>query len=164
MVNELGGPPDEATAFGYDRRSPISYARNFGHTPLRLYHGTEDTTVLPHHSEDMTATIRTAAPAAPVSLVTFPGDHTTPIPGGATGIIQWLSTTVRGTPPTQIEAITDTSTTIWWVDLTQQGTQPRWSEIRGSLGADNTLTLHVGTPLAFPWQLTSPRWACHRTV
>ena len=143
IEDELGGPPDEVTAFEYDRRSPISYARNFGHTPLRMYHGTEDTTVLPHHSEDMLAAIQTAAPAAPVSLVTFPGNHGTPIPGGAEGIIQWLGGHSAGAPPTQIEAITDTLTTIWWVELTQQGTLPRWSELRGGLGANNTLTLHV---------------------
>lgn len=143
IEDELGGPPNQVTAFEYDRRSPISYARNFAHIPLRLYHGTEDTTVLPYHSEDMLAAIQTAAPAAPVSLVTFPGNHGTPIPGGAVGIIQWLSTNVGGAPPTQIEAITDTSATIWWVELTQQGTQPRWSELSGDLDADNTLTLHV---------------------
>ena len=99
--------------------------------------------MLPHHSQDMLAAIQAAAPAAPVSLVTFPGTHTTPIPGGATGILQWLGGFTRGSPPTQIDAITDTSTTIWWAELTQQGTQPRWSELRGGLGADNTLTLHV---------------------
>ena len=147
IADEVGGPPNEATSFEYDRRSPVSYARNFVNTPLRLYLATEDTTVLPHHTEDMLVAIQTAAPAAPVSLVTFPGNHGTPIPGGAAGIIQWLSAIVRGAPPAQIEAITDTSTTIWWVELTQQGTQPRWSELQGGLGANSTLTLHVSDPV-----------------
>ena len=142
MINELGGTPDEAR-FEYDRRSPLFYARNFASTPLKMYHGTEDDTVLLHHSTDMLEAIQEATPLAPVSLVTFQGNHGTPIPGGAQGIVQWLAGYTRSTPPTQIEAITDTSTTIWWVELIQQGTQPRWSELRGGLGADNTLTLHV---------------------
>ena len=33
------------------------------------------------------------------------------------------------------------------MELTQQGTQPRWSEVRGGLGADNTLRLHVADTL-----------------
>ena len=147
IEGELGGPPDRATAFEYSRRSPLSYARNLSNTPLRIYHSTEDTTVLPHHSDDMLAAIQAAAPAAPVSLVTFPGNHGTPIPGGAEGILQWLGGFTRGAPPPQIDAVTDTSTTIWWVELTQQGTQPRWSELRGSLDANNTLTLHVSDPV-----------------
>ena len=111
MIDELGGMPDEAR-FEYNRRSPLFYALNFASTPLKMYHGTEDDTVLLHHSTDMLEAIQDAAPLAPVSLFTFQGNHGTPIPGGAEGILQWLASHTRSAPPTQIEAITDTLTTI----------------------------------------------------
>ncbi len=53
IAQEVGGPPGGNLWFEYLRRSPLSFARNFSATPLRLYHATGDTTVLPRHSQDM---------------------------------------------------------------------------------------------------------------
>ena len=84
-----------------------------------------------------------AAPQAPVTLITFPGDHVTPVPGGYPAIVQWLAGHVRGAPPTAIDAITDTSTTLWWTQLTQQGTAARWTTVRGAEAAAGSVTLHL---------------------
>ncbi len=132
ISQEVGGPPGSSTWFEYQRRSPLSFARNFSMTPLILYHATGDTTVLPRHAQDMVDAIRAAYPNAPVTLVTFPGNHTTPLPGGKEAVIQWLGSHVRGGPPAAIDAITDTSTTIWWADIGQHGTAPRWTTVTGT--------------------------------
>jgi dienelactone hydrolase len=146
IEQELGGTPSQVP-FEYQRRSPIYFARNFAHTPLLVYHATEDTTVLLHHSQDMVDAIRAAAPQAPVTFVTFPGDHVTPVPGGYAGIVQWLAGHVRGAPPTTIDAITDTSTTLWWTQLTQQGTAARWTTARAEAVATGSVTLHLVDPV-----------------
>ena len=143
IEEEVGGPPDDGTYFEYQRRSPITFARNLGSTPLRIYQAQQDTVVFPHHSSDMLAAILAEHPAAPVTLTTFPGDHATPVPGGNASKLQWLAGFTRGQSPAQIEAISDTSATIWWVRLTQRGAQERWSEITGELAGNNTITLHV---------------------
>ena len=72
IEEEVGGPPDDGTYFEYQRRSPITFARNLGSTPLRIYHAQQDTVVFPHHSSDMLAAIQAEHPAAPVTLTTFP--------------------------------------------------------------------------------------------
>ncbi|MEA3336212.1 MAG: DNRLRE domain-containing protein [Chloroflexota bacterium] len=143
ISQECGGPPESNTWFEYERRSPVTFARNLASTPLRVYHGIDDTTVLPHHSQDMVDTILSHEPGAPVVLTTFVGDHGTPVPGGNEGILQWLSQFQLGTPALEIDAITDTSTTIWWVTLNQNGDQERWSEVEGTAGSGNRITLTV---------------------
>ena len=143
IAQELGGPPDTATWFEYQRRSPLSFARNLAHTPLRIYHATGDTTVLPHHSEDMVAAVLAADPAAPLSYVTFPGDHATPLPGGKEAVVQWLAGFSLGAPPPAFAAITDTSTTLWWVRVTQQGAAPRWTTVDGAVETGNTLAVKL---------------------
>jgi hypothetical protein len=143
---EVGGTPGEVP-FEYQRRSPINFARNFASTPLLVYHASEDMTVLPHHSQDMVDAIRAAAPEAPVTFITFPGDHVTPVPGGYAGIVQWLAGHVRGAPPATIDAITDTSTALWWTQLAQQGTVPRWTTVRAEVAAAGSVTLHLVDPV-----------------
>ena len=143
IESEVGGPPDEPTYFEYDRRSPISFAGNLGSTPLRIYHAQQDTVVLPHHSSDMLAAIQGAHPTAPVSLTTFPGDHATPVPGGNASKLQWMAGFTLGQPPAQLEAVTDTSATIWWVRLIQRGSSERWSQLSAELGSNSHITLHV---------------------
>jgi len=146
IAQELGGPPGGSLWFEYQRRSPLSFARNFSATPLQLYHATGDTTVLPRHSQDMFDAVRAANPNAPVSLITFPGNHTTPVPGGKAALIQWLGNHVRGAPPTAIDAISDTSTTLWWVQLTQQGTAARWSTVQGAVTPDGSVQVRTVDP------------------
>jgi dienelactone hydrolase len=143
IAQELGGPPDTGTWFEYQRRSPLSFARNLTHTPLRIYHATGDTTVLPHHSEDMVAAIQAARPDAPLSYLTFPGDHTTPIPGGKAAVVQWLSGYSLGAPPAAFDAISDTSTTLWWVRIAQQAGAPRWSTVEAAQAAGGRLTVKL---------------------
>lgn len=143
--DECGGDPDTA-AWEYQRRSPLNYARNLTDTPLHIYHGTDDTTVPPHHSQDMYDAILAADPTAPVTLTTFPGDHATPVPGGNASIVAWLSNYTLGQPPSQLDVITDESTTLWWATLTQQGANERWSELQGGLGPDGRLFLRVFDP------------------
>lgn len=143
IAQEVGGAPDSTTRFEYQRRSPLSFARNLVDTPLLLYHATGDTTVLPHHSQDMLDAVRAADPAAPVTLITFSGNHTTPVPGGTAGTVQWLGSHVRGAPPATLDAITDTSTTLWWAQITQQGTTPRWTTVRGAVASDSSVTMNM---------------------
>ena len=143
IEEEVGGPPDDGTYFEYQRRSPITFARNLGSTPLRIYHAQQDTVVPPHHSSDMLAAIQSEHPAAPVTLTTFPGDHATPVPGGNASKMQWLAGYSLSQPPAQIEAISDTSASVWWVRLTQRGAQERWSELRGELAGNNSIALHT---------------------
>lgn len=143
IAQEVGGAPDTATWFEYQRRSPLSFARNLAHTPLRIYHATGDTTVLPHHSEDMVAAVLAANPAAPLSYITFPGNHTTPVPGGKEAIVQWLAGFSLGAPPPAFDAITDTSTTLWWVRVTQQGASPRWTTVNGAVETGNALAVKL---------------------
>ncbi|MFZ2487131.1 MAG: DNRLRE domain-containing protein [Anaerolineae bacterium] len=142
IEQETGGAPDGALWFEYERRSPIIFARNLVNTPLMVYHATGDTTVLPHHSTDLVAAIRSYRADAPVTYIPFDGNHTTPLPGGKAAVVQWLSSKVRGTPPTTLDAITDTSTTLWWVGVVQQEGEARWTTLTAALDADNTLTLH----------------------
>lgn len=150
IEQEVGDPPEPdptpATVFEYQRRSPLSFARNLVHTPLLLYHATGDTTVLPRHSQEMFDAVRAAAPAAPVTLITFPGNHTTPVPGGKAAVVQWLGSHVLAAPPPTLDAITDTSTTLWWVQLTQQGTTERWTTVRGAVQPGNSVTLNTLDP------------------
>jgi dienelactone hydrolase len=143
IAQEVGGPPDTGTWFEYQRRSPLSFARNLTHTPLRIYHATGDTTVLPRHSEDLVAAIQAARPDAPLSYLTFPGDHTTPIPGGKAAIIQWLSGYALSAPPVAFDAISDTSTTLWWVRIAQQAGAPRWTTVAAAQAAGNRLTVKL---------------------
>lgn len=143
IEDEVGGPPDSTTYFEYQRRSPLTFARNWGSTPLKIYLAQQDTVVFPHHSSDMLAAIQVEHPAAPVTLTSFPGDHVTPVPGGNAAKLQWLAGFARGQPPAQIEGVTDTSAAVWWVGLVQRGAQERWSELRGELDAANTITLHT---------------------
>lgn len=146
ISQELGGPPDDATYFDYERRSPLWFARNLIYTPLRIYHATEDTTVLPHHSQDLLDAIRAWRADAPVSLVTFPGNHSTPIPGGRAAVVQWLSGFTRAAPPSTLDMITDTSTTLWWVEVDQQGPTPRWTTVRGVASPDQSIVLNLYDP------------------
>jgi len=52
------GPLNDETRFDYERRSSISYARNFRYVPLILWHGTNDTWVPPEQSEILVKEIR----------------------------------------------------------------------------------------------------------
>jgi predicted esterase len=146
IAQECGGPPESGTWFEYQRRSPINYARNLTHTPLHLYHGTDDTVVLPHHSQDMVDAILSYDSTAPVTLTTFLGGHDTPVPGGNADIVQWLGSHELGQVPFQIDAITDESTTFWWAQITQQGSTERWTELQGNLQSSSRLIIALNDP------------------
>lgn len=145
IVQECNGTPDEVP-LEYQRRSPLNYARNFSHTPLRIYLATDDTIVRPHHSQDMADAILAAYPGAPVTLTSFVGDHGSSVPGGNASIVQWLGSFVRRAAPAQISAVSDESATLWWATLTQQGATVRWSELAGGLDGEGKLVLTVFDP------------------
>lgn len=144
IADECGGTPEDTNAqWEYARRSPINYARNFGSTPLLVYKATQDTVVPPHHSQDMVDAILDFHPDAPTTLISFEGDHGTPTPGGTEAMISWLGQHQLAASPQQIDAITDESTTLWWLDLSQREQVDRWTEISGALPAQGGSTLSL---------------------
>lgn len=146
---EVEGNPDVAQ-WEYQRRSMLrefvdkfNYVLNYSSIPLLMYAATNDTFVPPYHSENLRTSILAAYPSAPVTLVSFDGNHDTPVPGGPAAIIQWLAGHVLGAPPSQFHAVTDESTTLWWIGVAQRSGLERFTELQAAVGPNNTLVMQV---------------------
>ena len=121
----------------------FNYVLNYSNIPLLLYAATSDTFVPPYHSENLRTSLLAAYPSAPVTLNTFAGDHTTPVPGGSAAILQWLGTHTLAAPPGQFHVVTDEATTFWWLQVTQRTAAERFTEIQAAIGPNNTLVMNV---------------------
>lgn len=137
---EVGGQPADIP-FEYKRRSPLTFARNLGQTPLVLMHGEQDTKVPPHHSIDLYTRIRQWNPNAPVTLLLYQGGH-----GGPTDpadpnfwhvnqVLDWFSQHTAITQPAAIQALYDVDAkedgpfSLWWADVAPVMGAARWTEV-----------------------------------
>lgn len=53
IIGEMGAPPNKDNMFEYRRRSAINYAPNLKYVPLIMWHGTNDTWVIPEMSKNL---------------------------------------------------------------------------------------------------------------
>ena len=137
---EVGGQPADIP-FQYQRRSPLTFARNLGNIPLVLMHGEQDTKVPPHHSVDLYTRIKAANPAAPATLLLYQGGHGTPTDPADPNFwdyeeaLDWLGQHTVMTRPTTIGGVYDVDTrekgpfSLWWARIAPATGAARWTEV-----------------------------------
>ncbi|NLE75871.1 MAG: DNRLRE domain-containing protein [Chloroflexi bacterium] len=124
---ECGGTPLQVP-FEYNRRSPVSLASNLKHVPSAIVHGTLDTTVVVTHALSLYDAINLYGPSTPPVLVTYPGNHASPIPGGADWALDFLEQhTLNDNPPNMVIR-TDESKRYYWLEIVQGGTN-NWTRV-----------------------------------
>jgi len=142
-------PLSDETRFDYERRSSIRYAPNFAYVPLILWHGSNDDTVPPEHSETLAKAIRHYNPRQePVRWLHGAGHN--PInypPRWICDQLEHYVNTCDGAMRVRtrfyraLTLVVDEPCSIFWLTI-EPATNQRFAEVRAAIRED-VLTIHA---------------------
>ncbi len=142
IAAECGGTPDQV-GFEYERRSSLEMAGNLLPLPLALVHGEGDTTVPPHHAQDLYDAVQERG-GEQIELLWHYGGHS----AGGYGSrwqMDWLAKHVRSSAaPGRLDIRSDEPKSYFWLGIEQTGDE-HWTAVQAEVMADPLMLLATVT-------------------